>query len=47
MTITDPARRMLVMAGKDLKALHALLDPAAVDDEIFGFHAQQVVEKSP
>lgn len=46
MTNTDPARRMLVMAGKDLKALHALLDPAAVDDEIFGFHAQQVVEKS-
>lgn len=34
------------MAGKDLKALNALLDPAAVDDEIFGFHAQQVVEKS-
>lgn len=45
-TNTDPARRMFVMAGKDLKALNALLDPAAVDDEIFGFHAQQVVEKS-
>lgn len=46
MTSIESARRMLVMAGKDLKALHALLDPEAADDEIFGFHAQQVVEKA-
>ena len=42
----EQAQKMLQMAGKDLKALHALLDPAITDDEIFGFHAQQAVEKS-
>jgi HEPN domain-containing protein len=42
----EQARKMLFMAGKDLKALHALLDPDSVDDEIFGFHAQQAAEKS-
>jgi HEPN domain-containing protein len=42
----EQAQKMLQMAGKDIKALHALLDPAIADDEIFGFHAQQAVEKS-
>lgn len=37
---------MLKMAGKDLRALHAMLDPETFDEEIFGFHAQQAVEKS-
>ncbi len=46
MSDTETAHLLLVMAGKDLKALHALLDPSAADDEIFGFHAQQVVGKS-
>lgn len=41
----EQARKMLHVAGKDIKALHALLDPAIADDEIFGFHAQQAVEK--
>lgn len=41
----EQARKMLHMAGKDIKALHALLDPVIADDEIFGFHAQQAVEK--
>ena len=34
------------MASKDIKALHSLLSPEAADDEIFGFNAQQAVEKS-
>jgi len=42
----EQAQKMLLMAGKDIKALHALLDPAIADDEIFGFHAQQAAEKS-
>ncbi len=40
------ARRMLAMALKDFKALHVMMDPEKVDDEIFGFHVQQAVEKS-
>jgi HEPN domain-containing protein len=42
----EQAQKMLLMAGKDIKALHALLDPDIADDEIFGFHAQQAAEKS-
>jgi len=37
---------MLVMASKDIKAMNSLLSPESADDEIFGFHAQQAVEKS-
>lgn len=33
------------MAGKDHRALLAMLDPDGVDVEIFGFHLQQAVEK--
>ena len=42
----EQARKMLLMAGKDMKALHSLLQPEAADDEIFGFHAQQAAEKA-
>ena len=37
---------MLAIANKDLKALKGLPDAEAFDDEIFGFHAQQAIEKS-
>jgi len=46
MSATENARMLLVMAGKDIRAMVALVDPESVDDEIFGFHAQQAVEKS-
>jgi hypothetical protein len=46
MNALDQARQMLVMAAKDIKAMKSLLSPESADDEIFGFHAQQAVEKS-
>lgn len=46
MNAIDQARQMLVMASKDIKAMNSLLSPESADDEIFGFHAQQAVEKS-
>lgn len=46
MSALDAAQMMLQMAGKDIKAMRSMLDPDLVDDEIFGFHAQQAVEKS-
>ena len=42
----EEAREMLKMALKDLRALEVMLDPDSVDVGIFGFHAQQAVEKS-
>jgi len=41
----EEARRMLAMAEKDLRALRGMMDVAIFDEEIFGFHAQQAVEK--
>jgi HEPN domain-containing protein len=46
MNAIDQARQMMVMASKDIKAMKSLLLPESADDEIFGFHAQQAVEKS-
>jgi HEPN domain-containing protein len=46
MTDREHAQALLEMAEKDFKALQGMLDAAAFDDEIFGFHAQQAVEKS-
>lgn len=46
MNAIDQARQMLVMASKDIKAMKSLLLPESADDEIFGFRAQQAVEKS-
>ncbi|MBM4018585.1 MAG: HEPN domain-containing protein [Planctomycetes bacterium] len=34
------------MAGKDLKAIRAMGDSPDFDDAIFGFHAQQAIEKA-
>jgi HEPN domain-containing protein len=44
----DPehAQQMLALANKDLKALRGMQDVEIFDDAIFGFHAQQTVEKS-
>jgi hypothetical protein len=45
--MSDPkhARLLLGIAGSDRKALHHMLDADSFDDVIFGFHAQQAVEK--
>ncbi len=40
------ARELLDTARSDLKALENMLDPEAFDDRVFGFHAQQAVEKA-
>ena len=42
----EHAREMLAMARKDLRALEHMQDAAAFEDEIFGFHAQQAIEKT-
>ena len=44
----DPehAKMMLKAAANDLRAIEGMTDPEQFSDEIFGFHAQQVVEKS-
>ena len=44
----DPehAKMMLRAAANDLRAIEGMTDPELFSDEIFGFHAQQVVEKS-
>lgn len=46
MSVPDTAVTMQTMSGKDLAALRGMLDSSLFADEIFGFHAQQVVEKS-
>lgn len=47
MSDTDQARTLLLMAEKDLKALEGMAgDPEQFADEVFGFHAQQAVEKA-
>jgi len=40
------ARLMLDMARKDFNALEGMNNVEIFDDEIFGFHAQQAVEKT-
>ena len=45
MSPTENARQLLLMAAKDMKALDLMIQPESVDDEIFGFHAQQAAEK--
>ncbi|MGH7587478.1 MAG: HEPN domain-containing protein [Gemmatimonadota bacterium] len=46
MSDPDHARLLLEAARKDLRALEAMRDPSAFAEEIFGFHAQQAVEKA-
>jgi HEPN domain-containing protein len=43
---TDLARQLLSSAEKDLKAIKAMADPSVFADEVFGFHAQQAIEKT-
>ena len=40
------ARQMLAMANKDFSALQGMSDAAIFPEEIFGFHAQQAIEKA-
>jgi len=42
----DQAEKLLLMAAKDMKAMSLMISPESIDDEIYGFHAQQAVEKS-
>ena len=46
MAISDEARQLLAAANKDLRALQGMIDASIFADEIFGFHAQQAVEKA-
>lgn len=40
------ANTMLIMARKDFKSLCNMMSAELHDDEVFGFHAQQAIEKS-
>jgi HEPN domain-containing protein len=42
----DHALQLLDMASKDHTALANMLDPESFSEEVFGFHAQQTVEKT-
>ncbi len=46
MVASEEARQLLLAANKDLRALQGMADASMFADEIFGFHAQQAVEKS-
>lgn len=46
MTSPDDARMLLELACEDLKVLGVMMDPNSAPDRIFGFHAQQAVEKA-
>lgn len=42
----EEAKELLIMAGKDLQVLKMMTDSEGFPEEIFGFHAQQAVEKT-
>ena len=42
----DLARSLLSSAERDLKAIRNMTDADSFADEVFGFHAQQAVEKT-
>lgn len=46
MAAYDEARQLLAAANKDWRALDGMTDTEVFADEIFGFHAQQAVEKA-
>jgi len=46
MSDIDHAENMLSMASLDLTALKGMLNPDIFAENIFGFHAQQAIEKS-
>jgi len=46
MTDREDAKRILNLAKVDLKAIRNMLEPLLFEDSVFGFHAQQAVEKA-
>jgi len=46
MSVSNEALMLLSMAGKDIDLLRYIVSSDPIADEIFGFHAQQAVEKS-
>lgn len=46
MNVSNEASGLLIMAGKDLDLLRYIASSGLIADEIYGFHAQQAVEKS-
>ena len=46
MSGVEHARELLTLAQRDFRALQGMLDAETFADEIFGFHAQQAVEKA-
>ncbi len=46
MSDREHARTLLAIGRRDLKALRGMSDSTIFDDEVFGFHAQQAVEKA-
>ena len=46
MRAPDHAQDLLLVAHKDFDALRGMLDNPLFADEIFGFHAQQAIEKA-
>jgi len=46
MSDLEHAREMLAIARRDLRALTGMKDSETFADEVFGFQAQQVVEKA-
>ena len=46
MSDREHAAMLIKMAYKDFKAIQGMLDRNIFDDEIFGFHAQQSIEKA-
>ena len=43
---TEQARQLMALASQDVDALEVMLESSKVSDSIFGFHAQQAVEKA-
>lgn len=46
MSAPDMASLLVAKARQDLAALRGMGDPAVFADEVFGFHAQQAIEKA-
>ena len=44
--MADHAIEMLIVAERDLRALHGMTDRGVFSEQIFGFHAQQAIEKA-
>ena len=46
MNVSSEATVLMTMAAKDIELLRYIVSSDLIADEIFGFHAQQAVEKS-